>query len=175
MDENQLNLNNGDSIPSGKRLFRLVLVTERDKKNKAIPAVRCFKLKTIDENKLSNDWEELTTPEDTLARCGATFRNGKEEYKTYEDKEIYGIDVGFMRTVTCVSDIIYDPIDFNPKRKGVPNNVSHTSTIFSDIKDEDEPEIFISIRDHAVVNKVEVNMTIVHEIVLKLRNEDAVV
>lgn len=89
MDEKSFALKKGDRLPLGDRIFRVVLSTERDRKNKNVPALRCFSLTPADKGCLSVDWERKTTPEESVARFGATYKMNKEEYKPYDNREIF--------------------------------------------------------------------------------------
>ena len=96
MDEKEPNIIKGDELPAADRVYRIVVATQRDRKNKAIPATRCFDLNKNDDNKLSVDWEEMTTPEECIARVGTSFRFNKDEYKPYDNREIYALEIDFL-------------------------------------------------------------------------------
>ncbi len=83
MDEKLLNLNKGDSLPDTERVYRIVLVTQRDRKNRQVPSTSCFSLSSQDNNLLSVDWEKKTTPEQSVARFGASYKFDEVEYKPY--------------------------------------------------------------------------------------------
>ena len=72
------------SLPNEDNIYRLVHVTIRDSKNKAIPAPRCFAPSNTDEGNLSVDWEHYTTPEKSLARWGASYKWGTEVFKDHK-------------------------------------------------------------------------------------------
>lgn len=148
MDEKEP-LKEGEPLPENNNLYRLVLFTQRDKNNDALPATRCFKLQPADENKLSCDFEPMTTVSKTIARAGATYKFGKEEFKNHKDWDVYALEIDFVRKIQNVIDVIYNPITFNPKQKGKPDNDSHSLIKFSPIPEADEPEILVLLRNHA--------------------------
>ena len=93
MDEESFILNKGDLLPDCDRVLRIVENTQRDRKNKNIPNVRCFSLSPNDKGCLSVDWERRTTPEEAVARFGASFKYGREEYKSYDNREVYAMEI----------------------------------------------------------------------------------
>lgn len=140
------------SIESQHFVWRICLNTDRDKKNKQIPAVRNFSLSQHDNFKLSVDWEKHTTPEECIARVGASYKTGTTEYKKHENREIYAMSVSDLNGIDEVQGVIHDPIYFEPCRKGQPNNVAHS--LICIIPDFDEPELFVKIRDYAKNNRI---------------------
>lgn len=163
----------GASLPNEDNVYRIVINTDRDKKNKAIPAIRCFSLSENDKFKLSVDWDRLTTPEDVIAREGGRFKFGTEEYKPYANRELYSIRVDFLRSIESIIDVIHDPIINNPEKKGEPNNVAHSLVCFLENKEE-EPYVFQKIRDFAKENKINFNIEEVDKKVTILRQKHEV-
>lgn len=175
MDEKELDLNPGDSLPKLDDVFRLVLVSERDRKNKSIPAVRCFSLTPRDENKLSVEWSKKTTPEEAIARFGASYKFNSTVYKFYANREIYALNVNFLHSFSDIDDVIYDPIFIQPPVKGGISNPAHSLIVFTEAFASDqanEPEVLLKIRDHAKDKKVEINWEEVDQLVIELRNGD---
>lgn len=173
MDEESLALNKGDLLPNCDRVLRIVEITQRDKTNKRIPSLRCFTLSSNDKGSLSVDWERRTTPEEAVARFGASFRYGTEEYKSYDNREIYAMEISFLNTLEPVDKVIYDPIYFSKPETGRVNNPAHSLIEFSDafVRDnQNDPEIILKMRNHAVENKVHIDSKKVHELVDKLRD-----
>ncbi|MFW5886141.1 MAG: hypothetical protein ACOCUL_00150 [Bacteroidota bacterium] len=161
-------LKKGDILPETDKVFRNVLITQRDRRNKNIPAVRCFSLSPHDNNKLSVDWERLTTPEECIARIGASFRMGKEEYKQYNNREVYALDIAFLNSLSEIEHVVYDPVVYSLPEKGKVNNPAHSLVVFLEEfthKKMKEPETLIKIRDHAVNKKAEVDWSQVEELV----------
>lgn len=170
MDEKSLNLNKGNSLPDTERVYRIVLVTQRDRKNKQVPSTSCFSLSNQDENLLSVDWEKKTTPEQSVARFGASYKFGKEEYKSYVNREIYRLDVSFLRSLPQVDDVFHDPIFHDVPLKGRVDNPAHSLVEFNK---KNDPELLLKIRDHAAENRIEVNFDEVHELVDELKRQQS--
>lgn len=159
MDATILDIKKGDSLPSKDFVIRTVEASKRDKKNNQIPAPRCFTLSDDDKSTdygLSVDWSELTTAEDILIRVGLSKKKGKEVYKDYTTRELYSMNVGFLKSFSEITNVVYDPKDFN---------VAHSLILFKpESYEQAEPEIVATkIRDHAKDNKVLVNMQVVRE------------
>lgn len=171
MDEQTLNLNKGDNLPESDKVYRIVLTKDRDRKDKKIPATRCFSLSKYDESKLSVDWDEMTTPEESVARFGASFKCEKEEYKSYEDREIYALDISFLNSLSKVEKVVYDPLFFDTTIIGRINNPAHSLIVFEQEYDND-PEILIKIRDYASKNKVQIDMQKVDKLVKIYREQN---
>lgn len=172
MDADELIIKAGAPIPNTDDVYRTVLVTQRDRKNKAIPAVSCFSLSPNDKNMLSVDWDRKTTPEECVARVGATFKMGKEIYKPYENREIYALNVNFIKSLSDIDDVIFDPIFLSKPIKGRVNNPAHSLVVFKMgfLEDQSkEPETLVKIRDHAKDRRKDVNMEIVRGLVIKHR------
>lgn len=170
MDERIPDLKKGDSLPIEGDVYRTVLITERDKENKRIPAYRCFSLRENDGNKLSVDFGALTSPEECLSRIGCSFKSNKNEYKSFTNREIYSLKIEFLLSLQSIEDVKYDPIIFQSLRRGQVNNFAHSLIIFLTGYDQVEPEIFIKLRDHAITRKVEVDMNQVSILVEKCRS-----
>lgn len=170
LQESALDSSNlGDSLPPEDSVYRIVLVTDRDKKNKEIPAIRCFSLHSSDKGKLSVDWSKKTTPEESIARVGASYKTGTTTYKEYNNRELYGLNIGFLKSLEKIEDVVYDPIKVQPRISGKPDNQAHSLVIFND---ENDPEVLEKIRDHAKYNKVLFDMKKVEELVNALRKGD---
>ncbi|MBK5214508.1 MAG: hypothetical protein JJE55_12705 [Flavobacteriaceae bacterium] len=173
MDEKQLSLRPGDSLPKKDDVYRIALVTDRDKKNNLIPAVRCFSLSPQDKNQLSVDWNEKTTAEESVARFGATYKYKSTDFKPYVNREIYAIHIGFLHSFSDIDDVIFDPQIVDPPEKGKVSNPAHSLIIFSAALANDqaaEPEVLLKIRDHAKDKKIEMDWNEVDRLVIKLRN-----
>lgn len=123
-----------------------------------------------DDGKLSVDWEKMTLPEETIARVGASYKLGKEKYKPYENREIYALAVSFLCSLTDVDGVVYDPVRYSPPIKGRVNNPAHSFIKFSDtFTTHNDLETILKIRDHAVPQKIPVDMEKVHVLVEELR------
>lgn len=160
----------GEQLPDTDKVYRIVLVTNRDRKNRNIPSIGCFSLAPTDEGSLSVDWERKTSPEESIARFGASYKLYTKEYKPYENREIYALDVSFLCSLTDVDKVIYDPIYFPKPIKGRVNNPAHSLVKFSEIfTKNNDPETILKIRNHATEKKVPVDIERVHELVKELR------
>ncbi len=168
MDEKSPNVRKGDILPESDQVYRHVLISQRDRRNNNVPSVSCFSLSPHDKNKLSVDWEQLTTPEECVARIGASFRVGHEEYKQYKNREVYALDISFLNSLSDIECVIYDPIKFSTKEKGKIDNPSHSLIVFFEgflnnkIK---EPETLIKMRDHAANKKAILNWSKIEELI----------
>jgi hypothetical protein len=149
-------------------VYRIALTTDRDRKNKAIPAIRNFSLNPNDNGNLSVDWDKLTTPEDSIARIGAQFKFNSSEFKEFENRELYALNVEKVRSIEGINDVVHDPI--SESLPGIPKNEAH-SLICCSSNEELHPEIFLKLRDTAKDNLVVVNMDIVREKVEVLREK----
>ncbi|MDK2842974.1 MAG: hypothetical protein PWQ17_2480 [Anaerophaga sp.] len=173
MDEKLFELKKGDLLPDCDRVLRIVGNTQRDKKNKNIPSVRCFSLSPNDEGSLSVDWERKTTPEEAIARFGASFKLCKEEYKSYDNREVYAMKISFLNALEPVESVVYDPIYYEKPEKGRVNNPAHSLIKFTEAfanDNQNDPEIILKMRNHAVENKVQINLDTVHELVKEYRD-----
>lgn len=155
-----------------KRYYRLALASVRDKQNKAIPAVRNFMLHPNDEGKLSVDCECFTSPEESIARVGASYK-ANSTFKDYTDREIYAIDADFIEKNEHIHGVIYDPIIFNPPQKGRPQNISHSLLdLFLNTPNELEPEICLKLREHAKDRRINHDIARTHELVALFRIQE---
>ena len=102
------------SLPEADNVYRMVHITMRDRKNKSIPAIRCFSPSPADNYKLSVDHAENTTPEISLSRVGATLKKDRA-YKNINDFEIYSLNVGATLLIPGILDVVADPIVNNPE------------------------------------------------------------
>jgi len=173
MDEKSPRLKKGDILPDSDQVYRIVLATQRDRKNNQIPSIRCFSLSPADENMLSVDWEKQTTPEESIARTGASYKLDMEIYKTYENRELFALNISFLNSLPEVEKVVYDPICYTITFEGRVNNPAHSLVVFDTKFANDraqEPETLLKIRDHAVNNKVELDWDKVDELVKDYRH-----
>lgn len=174
MDEGKSNLTKGENLPLTDWVYRIVLSTWRDRKNKSIPSMRCFDLSSQDDNKLSVDWSAKTTAEESIARVGASYKFDKEEYKPFENREVYGLSVKFLNNLKDIEKTIYDPLIYSPPEKGRPDNLSHSLIVFYSEFLNDKarrPETLLKIRNHAKDNKVVLDTSEVERLVELLRRK----
>lgn len=160
MDAPKPDLKKGDSLPLEDSVIRIVMIEDRDRQNKNIPAHRCFTLSDTDKKKdfgLSVDYENKTTPEEVLIRVGLSRKTdrktGREVYKNYSLREIYKLNIGFLRGFNEISNVIYEP---------TLTNLAHSLILFKkENYDQIQPEIFQKIRDNAL--KIDVDMAKIKE------------
>lgn len=175
MDEQIPSLNNGDNLPESDRVYRISLNTQRDRKNKKIPSVSCFSLSPSDKDngfKLSTDWEKKTTPEESIARVGCSYKGGTNNFKPYDNREIYAINVEFVKSITGIDRVIFDPVIKENPPIGEPHNPAHSSIVFQkEDFDKNEPEILLKIRNHATDQKIDFEITEVDRMVQEYRKQ----
>lgn len=118
------------------------------------------------------EWELKTSPEESIARVGASYKPNKTEYKPYENREIYALDISFLCSLTDVDKVIYDPIYFEIPVEGRVNNPAHSLIKFSEAyidNDANDPETILKMRDHAAERRIPIDIEKVHELVEGLR------
>lgn len=173
MDDEIFVLKKGDLLPDCDRVLRIVEITQRDRRNRNIPNLRCFSLSPNDMGSLSVDWERETTPEESVARFGASFKHGKEVYKPYDNREVYAMEISFLNTLEYVEKVVYDPIYIGKHEKGKVNNTAHSLIKMSEALAQDcynDPETILKMRNHAIENKMQINFDKVHELVKEYRD-----
>lgn len=80
------------------------------------------------------------------------------------------------RVLRIVENVVYDPIYYGKPEKGRVNNPAHSLVKFTEAfaKDnQNNPEIILKMRNHAVENKVQIDSDKVQELVEKFRNLQA--
>lgn len=87
MDGREPFLRKGYVLPDEDDVYRIVINSFRDRRNKAIPAPRCFDLTKNDGNKLSVDREKNTPPQETIARVGASYKFNMKEYRDHRNRD----------------------------------------------------------------------------------------
>lgn len=146
MDEENVELKSGDSLSEESITFRMVHKNLRDENFE--PYISAFKPTKKDDNKLSVDYQELTTPEDSIGRFGATKKiNGN--FKNIDDFSIYSLETSFLINLpnNFISKVEYNPIHNDPLIDGVPNNKSHSLAHFIE-SHTDEPELLAKLWEH---------------------------
>ena len=158
-------------LPDSSYTWRIAEISRRDRQNKAIPALSVFSFSANDNSMLSVDWEEKTTPENTIARVGMTYKTGTNIFKSYDNREIYSLSVSYLQTLReYISCVKHDPIFFEHEQIGKPNNPAHSLICCEAISDFDMPEFLTKLRDHAKDNRVPVDMNTVHQLVQQYRS-----
>jgi hypothetical protein len=173
MAERLPDIKKGDSLPTNDDVYRICITTDRDKKAENIPATKSFTLSTPDKDdnyRLSVDWAKKTTPEEVLIREGIRYKSNTQIYKNYLLREIFALNVGFLKSLSEIKDVIYDPTILEKFVKGKPDNPAHSSVLFSPENYEQyESEITLKIREHAKDKFVNVDIETVKKEVEKLR------
>lgn len=176
MDVRKPDIESGDSLPSSDFVFRLV-EKELVEKDKFTPKIRGFSLHDNDKKHgygLSVDWSALTTPEESLGRWGASYKTGTTEFKDYKKRDIYVLNIGVLKSIDSILDVVYNPILNIPVIKGIPNNISHSLIKFDKNElEKNEAEIYTRIREHAKDKKVKsINFKKVEELIELYRSGD---
>lgn len=144
--------------------YRVALVDARDRRNKAIPALRNFDLSPADNFKLSVDCASLTHPEETVARVGAQIKSDGT-FKEFRNREIYAIHSSLLNSIDQVLGVLQDALYYHPPARGFPNNHSHALIHYQENYPEYRPEILEKLREHAKDRKVSFDMTTVEALV----------
>ena len=177
MDEPKSEVIPGTSLPNLSFVYRQV---QKDlvEKDKFTPKIKGFTLSTQDKEQgfgLSVDYSSLTTPEEIIARVGASFKKDSVDYKDYTKKDIYSLSVNFLKSIESVLDVVYDPIFNSTPKKGFPNNPSHSLVLFSlGELEKNETEIYTRIREHAKDKKQNINLEKVESLLQVFRNSTSV-
>ncbi len=168
MDESKPELTFGMSLPNSDFVYRLI-PKDLVEKDKFTPRIRGFSLSREDKMQgygLSVDWSSLTTPEESIARVGASFKKDTIKYKDYNTKDIYSLSVSFLKSIEAILDVVHDPKMYPTPIEGSPNNPSHSLVIFSPEElEKNETEIYSRIREHAKDKKQTVNTKKIEEFV----------
>lgn len=155
-----------------QNIYRLVHEAKRPKRNNRRPVADAF-VPTLNDNlKMSVDSESLTTPEETLARWGATYTFDKKGFKDHTKWSIFSLNVGFLINFPCIKDIYPDPLKFDPPVKGFPDNPAHTLSEFDNYPSlEDEPEYLSQVEEHVSDREICPDMEVATELVIKYRQQ----
>lgn len=162
-------------IPNTDNVWRIAEISRRDKANKAIPSIKVFSFSQYDDGKLSVDWNKLTTPEQTIARVGMSYKKDTTIFKEYNTREIYALNVSFLNDLgDYIKEVTHDPVFNNPEIIGTPNNPAHSLICCNNISDFDMPEFLTKLRDHAKNQLVGVNMEEVNRLVSTYRDSASI-
>ncbi len=179
MDVSELEIKKGDRLPAKDCVYRHGLKEWHEKKNEFLPSLRFFALSPNDKiegYKLSVDWNAITSPEEVIARVGATYKvnkNGDFTFKEFENRVIYSVEINFLNSLNFILNVVYDPIVNKPIIIGSPNNPSHSLICFDSqfYTDQNEPMILAEIRNHAKSNRITVDFDIVKKLVEEYRGK----
>ena len=137
------------SLLENDHVYRMAHITMRDKKNKSVPAIRCFSPTSADDYKLSVDHAESSSVEISISRVGATYKRDGS-FKNLREFEVYRLNVSETKAISGIIDVYSDPIFSDPETPGIPNNPAHALIEISRNVEEDEPEIYLRLRDNAI-------------------------
>jgi len=156
-------------ILDDNEVYRIAVVTDRDSLNRQIPAIRCFALVKNDNGNLSVDWDQYTSPNESVARIGAQLTIDLKKYKNYTNREVYGLNCGLVRKIDGISDIKHNPLQKNER---IPENLAHSHICC--VKDEEnQPELFLHLREIAKNNRKELCFSTISKLVEELRNTNS--
>ncbi len=174
MDVEISNITSGKSLPDPDDVYRKTPIDWKEKKDKFTPSLRGFTLSEADKQEgygLSVDWSAGTTPEESIARVGASYKTGTQKFKEYKNWDLYALNIGFLKSLESIIDVIYDPFISEIPIKGKPNNISHSLVNFNKHElEKNEAEVYVKIRSHATDRKIQINMTKVGQLVELYRN-----
>ena len=144
-------------------MYRQVVQTNRKNGEKFSPSTSSFSLSEADKTDgygLSTDWEPKTSPEDSIIRIGCSYKGNSTEFKNYKNRELYALELSFLKSFSEILDAIFSPIDINPPQFGKPSNPAHALVSFRKGKSYDEyaPLLFTKLRDHAKQRRIEFDM-----------------
>ena len=72
-----------NSLPLEDNIFRLAYCSQKSQKEGRPPSLSEFGPRSNDNGKMSVDYKPLTTAEQSLARFGATFMPGSQNFKDH--------------------------------------------------------------------------------------------
>jgi len=131
MDGKQSKIQPSESLPLTDRIYRHGLNDWVEKKgDENIPKFIFFELTELDKKtgyRLSVDWELKTTPEETIARIGGSYKTNTTQFKEYKNRIIFALDIKFLNSLDFVIDVNYNPIVHPVRKLGSPNNVLTSS------------------------------------------------
>jgi hypothetical protein len=148
-------------------------ISLRDKKfnPELVPKERCFTPNINDNGQLSVDSLLIFTPEQSLATRGAHYVYGKDEFKSIDDWEIYGLPIGEVDLIDKTINVIDSPIKVFPPIKGKPDNPAHCHIELKEINEQDLPEVIVKLRNIARKNPISVDRNLANRLVLEYRDQ----
>lgn len=102
-------------------------------KNKIKP--KAFFNTPKDGQNMSTDWEEYSTPQETLDFVSRQYKTGKTAFKDKTQFSVVSFTVEDVKFIDSNHKVIHDPVQYFPEVIGKPNNRAHT-LIDSKISDE---------------------------------------
>lgn len=117
-------------IPDEDYVFRQIHKEQFKKKDSRFPSERHFSLNE-GEKGLSVNWERYCSVERNWILIGLSYRHNSTSYKDPALFHVFRINVGVLRVVQGVEDVIHDPVYNEPPLLGKPNNRSHSLIKYS--------------------------------------------
>lgn len=133
-------------IPDIDFVLRQVPVTQTAPSGRRVPNEAAFKLRPR-ENGLSVNWEKYLDVKGNYILLGLTFNN-KNTFNEYTSFKIFRLEVGYIRSISGVTDVLHDPVfRGEPTLVGQPNNRAHSLIIC-----DDDEEIRMKLSDYCREN-----------------------
>ena len=120
-----------EEIPDIDFVLRQVPVIQTGPSGRRVPNETAFKLRP-GENGLSVNWEKYLDVKGNYILLGLTF-NKNNTFIDYTAFKIFRLEVGYIRSVSGVTDVLHDPVfRGDPAPVGQPNNRAHSLIICDD-------------------------------------------
>lgn len=177
MDVEQFEITDGQSLPNNDRIYRHGPMDWIDTKDqKFIPTLKFFDLSEPDKLSgyhLSVDWENRTTPEETIIRIGCSFSINTTKFKNYKNRVIFALDVRFLVELNGILKVSYSPIIQLIEKTGHINNLAHSLISFDkeEFTAQLRPAVITEMRNHAKDKKINFDMEVVDKAVLQYRDQ----
>lgn len=113
------------------------------KKNSNLPSAKEFR-KKADEEGISVNWDKYVSPQEVLQIIGKTYKKGSEDFKDPGNYHLFQLNVGEVRAIESVKDVLHDPIWNDPELVGNPNNFAHSLII---LEEENDTEFRLKIAE----------------------------
>lgn len=122
-------------IPHEDDVFRQIHKSLFKKSEYRFPSEGHFNL-TDGERGLSVNWERYCKEQDNWILIGATFRPETEVYKDYQAFRVFRFNVGWLREIEKVINVVHDPIYHEELLIGTPDNRAHSLILYNQIDEE---------------------------------------
>lgn len=155
-------------IPNEDLVYRQAHITRLSKfpndKKKRFPDESHFK---PDPDGLSVNWNGQCTVKGIYEVIGISFKHETSIYKNYREFRLFGLPVGFVRSVEGINDVVHSPVfNGNPAAIGSPNNYAHASILYPD-----DEEIRVKLSDFCRENYDQIYCTIDFDLLDPIINE----
>jgi hypothetical protein len=132
-----------EDIPDIDDVYRQVHFGDLVKKpkNRRFPNEAHF---SPDPDGLSVNWSKYCDVNRVFIVIGLTHKADRKNYKSPADYKLFKFNVGLLRSIDGINDVLHDPQFFgNPPSVGNPNNRAHSL-----IKYADDEELRLKLSDH---------------------------